>query len=83
MMVIYASWLIDLNSENNNGKSETIITIVVLITAWYVFCLQKLIDSSIDRFLFLQLLYAEMIWIESSTIKPKTIAKIKAFDKLK
>ena len=53
MMVIYASWLIDLNSENNKGKSETIITIVVLITALNVFCLQKLIDSSIDKSLFL------------------------------
>ena len=51
MMVIYASWLIDLNSENNKGRSETIITIVVLITAWNVFFLQKLIDSSIDRFI--------------------------------
>ena len=34
IIVIDASWLIDLNSENNNGTTEIIITNVVLMTAW-------------------------------------------------
>ena len=31
--IITANWLIDVNSEKNNGNKETIITIVVLIIA--------------------------------------------------
>ena len=82
VIVTEASWLIEENSDNKRGISDTIITKVVLITAWNVFSLQCFIDSFIDLFLFLLTLNAEIICTESSTINPKTIAKIKALDKL-
>ena len=82
-IVIYPSWLIDLNSENNNGIKDAIIMKVVLITALNVFLSQYINASSGVKPLLLLKLYDEIIWIESSTINPKTIAKINAFDKLK
>ena len=39
-IVIKASWLMDLNSENSNGTNVTTITIVVLTMALNVFFLQ-------------------------------------------
>ena len=39
-IVIKASWLMDLNSENSNGNNVTTITIVVLTMALNVFFLQ-------------------------------------------
>ncbi len=83
VIVIYASWLMDVNCENKSGKSDTIITKVVLITAWNVFSWQCCIDSCMDLFLLLLILYADIIWTESSTIKPKTIAKINALERLR
>ena len=50
IIVIKASWLIDLNSENNRGVSDTIITIVVLQTALNVYFLQYSSDSFIVFF---------------------------------
>ena len=83
IIVIKANWLIDLNSENNNGRSEIIITIVVLHTALNVYLLQYSKASFMVLFSFRFILYAEIICIESSTINPNTIARINAFDKLK
>ena len=72
-----------MNSENNNGINETIIIIVVLIIALKVFFWQYARASFTDLFACLFILYADIICIESSTIKPKTIAKIKAFERLR
>ena len=83
VIVIEASWLMDVNCENKRGISDTTIIKVVLITAWNVFSLQCLIDSFIDLFLRLLILYADIICTESSTIKPKTIANIKALERLR
>ena len=82
-MVIWANWLIDLNSENNNGINDTIIIIVVLIIALKVFSWQYIRAFLTDLLVFLFILYADIICIESSTIKPKTIAKINAFERLR
>ena len=70
-------------SENNNGIKEAIIIKVVLITALKVLLSQYVNASSGVKPLLLLKLYDDIICIESSTINPKTIAKINAFDKLK
>ena len=57
--------------------------IVVLTTALAVISNDCFIASSFSKPLFILNLYELKICIESSTIKPKTIAKINALDKLK
>ena len=57
--------------------------IVVLTTALAVISNDWFIASSFSKPLFILNLYELKICIESSTINPKTIAKINALDKLK
>ena len=81
MIVITPNWETDLNSEKTNGNKQNIITNVVLITALPVVLTTLFIISFSSLFNLLR--YALIIWIESSTIRPNTIVKIKALDKLK
>ena len=81
MIVITPNWETDLNSEKTNGNKQNIITNVVLITALPVVLTTLFIISFSSLFNLLR--YALIIWIESSTIRPKTIVKIKALDRLK
>ena len=82
-IVISASWDTDLNSENNKGVKHNIIRIVVFKIAEPVWVTIELSAISFDLPFLIECVYALIRWMESSMIRPKTIVKINAFDKLK